>query len=256
MLRHGEYDSDETADHSLVFIFSPSHSMCTLVLCHHIIRVSFVSSLGDEEKNDSRFIVSANMSDSDRQLYFSDYVIVLQNAEDEKRRRIRDARRRAEKEQRDAYREKLREFAKLGTINPSTHWRSVEDKIVSDPCYEPVLAQGRDVPMEIFNDFVDDWSEQYRRDRSTLSRLWESSKKEFQLDESTEEDFSKKLLELAADSPDIYGDIRRMSSTEALSSIRLFFNELKANVGSASLNNNDDSSEDEGEIKEDDGEAG
>ena len=82
--------------------------------------------------------------------------------------------------------------------------------------------------------------------------LWESSKKEFQLDQSTEEDFSKKLLELAAVSPDIYGDIRRMSGTEALSSVRLFFNELKANIGSASLNNNDDSSEDEGEIKEDD----
>eukprot|EP00985_Skeletonema_marinoi_P009908 scaffold4665_cov162-Skeletonema_marinoi.AAC.1 len=222
---------------------------------------SFISSLGDEEKNDSRFIVSANMSESDRQLYFSDYVIELQNAEDEKRRRIRDARRRAEKAQRDAYREKLREFAKLGTVIPSTHWRSVEDKIASDPCYEPVLAQGRDVPMEIFNDFVDDWNEQYRRDRSTLSRLWESSKKEIKLDESTGVDFSKKLLDYSANSPDIYADIRRMSSNEPLSSIMLFFNELKANAGVQSANrrssllNDEDSSEDEGEIKEDGEEA-
>ena len=39
------------------------------------------------------------MSDTDRQVYFSDHVIELQNTEDEKRRRIRDARRRAEKAQ-------------------------------------------------------------------------------------------------------------------------------------------------------------
>ena len=214
-----------------------------------------MSSLKDEEKNDSIFIVSANMSDSDRQLYFSDYVIELQNAEDEKRRRIRDARRRAEKAQRDAYREKLREFAKLGTIIPSTHWRSVEDKIASDPSYEPVLDQGRDIPMEIFNDFVDDWNEQYRRDRSTLSRVWESNKKDIKLDEITGDDFSKKLLDCSANSPDVYADIRRMSSNEPLSSITLFFNELKENSGGNnarrnSLLNDNDSSEDEGEIKE------
>jgi len=223
---------------------------------------SFVSSLGDDEKNDPRFIVSSHMPESDRQLYFSDYVIELQNAEDEKRRRIRDARRRAEKAQRDAFRDKLREFAKLGTVIPSTHWRSVEDKIASDPCYEPVLAQGRDIPMEIFNDFVDDWNEQYRRDRSTLLRLWESSKKEIKLDESTGVDFSKKLLDYSANSPDTYADVRRMSSNEPLSSIMLFFNELKANGGvnransRSNLLRDEDSSEDEGEIKEDGEEAG
>jgi hypothetical protein len=122
-----------------------------------------------------------------------------------------------------------------------------------------VLAQGRDVPMEIFNDFVDDWSEQYRRDRSTLSRLWEPRKNELKLDEIAEEVFRKKLLDYSADSPDIYGDIRRMSSNEPLSSIRLFFNELKASSGEiyAKKRHNllgiDDSSEDEGEIIEEEG---
>lgn len=62
-------------------------------------RSSFLGSLDATERSDTRFVTSGLMSDTDRQVYFSDHVIELQNAEDEKRRRIRDARRRAEKAQ-------------------------------------------------------------------------------------------------------------------------------------------------------------
>jgi len=134
-----------------------------------------MSSLTDTEKSDSRFEISINMSETDRQLYFSDYVIELQNAEDEKRRRIRDARHRAEKAQRDVFRDRLVALAKSGIITPEARWRGVEDKVSNDPTYEPVQAQGREVARELFEDFVYDWKEEYRRDKVTLSRVWEMS---------------------------------------------------------------------------------
>ena len=230
---------------------------------------SFVSSLTEEEKSDPRFAISSLMSESDRQLYFSDYVIELQNSEDEKRRRIRDARRRAEKAQRDVFREKLIELAKEGVITPDTRWRGIEEKVSSQypNVFGPVQAQGLEVARELFEDFVYDWKEEYRRDKVTLVRVWDSStskKKEFKFDDKKKanvEDFCKLLLESCAGSPDLYGEIRRISNREnPISSVHLFFNELKADAEATkngngkkrgSLLNGDESSEDEGEIIED-----
>ena len=220
------------------------------------VRSIFLSSLEEIEKNDSRFSVSANLSDSDRQLYFADYVIELQTAEDEKRRRIRDARRRAEKAQRDAYRTMLRTMAEAGSINPSTRWRGMEDKVSSDPSFEPVQAQGREVPRELFEDFVAEWNDEYRRDRATLTRVLGLGKGEFKVDETTTLDgFTNKLLDLSGPSSDLYGEVRRMLNRDnPLSSTRLFFNELRTeNV--AVVKDGNESSEDEGEIVED-GEVG
>lgn len=229
---------------------------------------SFVSSLTEAEKSDARFTVSQHMSDPDRQLYFSDYVIDLQNAEDEKRRRIRDARRRAEKAQRDSFRDKLSELAREGVITPETRWRGIEEK-VSNKCpsvYAPMQAQGRDAARELFDDFVYDWKEEYRRDRATLARVWDVSgkKKDFKFDDdkANAEDFGKVLLESSAGSADLYGEIRRISNREnPVSSMKLFFNELRTDSVPArnghgkkrggSSNKGEESSEDEGEIKED-----
>ena len=226
-----------------------------------------MTSLTDLEKSDSRLEISINMSETDRQLYFSDYVIELQNAEDEKRRRIRDARHRAEKAQRDAFKGRLVELAKSGIITPDTRWRGLEDKVSNDPTYEPVLAQGREVAREFFEDFVYDWKEEYRRDKVILNRVWEMSKKDFAFVDddynANVEEFGKMMLEWSARSPDLYGEIRRMSNREnPLSSVRLFFNERRVELvssrnghgkkcGIGSLRNCDESSEDEGEIIED-----
>jgi len=238
---------------------------------------TFLSSLTPSELADPRFAVSSphHMSDSDRQLYFSDYVIELQNSEDEKRRRIRDARRRAEKAQRDAFRERLVELAKGGLITPETRWRGVEERVSGDDAFERVQAQGREVARELFEDFVYDWKEEYRRDRVTLVRVWDMCRKKggFKFDNKSNaaEDFGKALLEASAASPDLYGEVRRMSNVakkSPLSSIHLFYNELKkshaAGVAAKNRKNgranggkkkhsvgHDESSEDEGEIIED-----
>lgn len=221
-----------------------------------------MSLLDDEEKNDVRFAISPNLVEKDRQVYFSDFVIELQNEEDEKRRRIRDARRRAEKEQRDAFHVRLSELAKDGAITPDTRWRSMEDKLSIEPTYEPVNAQGRDVACDMFEDFVYDWKEEYRRDKVILGRVWEMSKKDFVFDTNEDanvvDDFGKMLLESSADHQDLYGEIRRMSTRENplyLSSIALFFKDLQEDKESGKKNADDESSEDEGEIKEDEEEG-
>jgi len=87
------------------------------------------------------------------------------------------------------------------------------------------------------------------------------SKKDFVFDNedaNVVDDFGKMLLESSADHQDLYGEIRRMSTRENplyLSSIALFFKDLKEDKESGKKNADDESSEDEGEIKEDDEEG-
>jgi pre-mRNA-processing factor 40 len=227
-----------------------------------------LSSLSESDKEDSRFTVSPSMSDSDRQLYFADFVIELQATEDDKRRRIRDARRRAEKAQRDAYRDALEKIAAQGKLTPSTPWRDAERIVESVSSYTPVLEQDREAPREIFEEFIDEWEEIYRRDRSFLSQLVHpSSNREILVTKDTKYDeFVKAIMEEANTSPQLYSEARRITKTEEpVSSTRLYFNELvnRAKDTAASLplrrrghggrrgSLHDSSSEDEGEIIED-----
>jgi pre-mRNA-processing factor 40 len=219
-----------------------------------------LSSLEGKDKEDSRFSTSSVMSDSDRQLYFADFVIALQAAEDDKRRRIRDARRRAEKAQREAYREALRKLAVEGKILPYTRWRGIEEIVSTDNSFNLVQAQDRDAARELFEEFVDEWEDAYRRERSFLSRLLNPpNKAEIVVKVGAKYDgFTKVLLDAAAYSPDIYGDARRIiNREEPVSSARLYYDELISRASDSSQRQTtrrratDDSSEDEGEIIED-----
>lgn len=216
--------------------------------------------MSDDEKDDPRFKISPTLSESDRQLHFADFVIELQAAEDDKRRRIRDARRRAEKAQREAYRNVLKRLAIDGIIRPYTRWRSIEEFVMVDQAFNPVLAQDRDAPREIFEEFIDEWDDIYRQERAILSRLVNpSDKPEIVVTHETSlEEFTKLLLKEAEHSPEIYGDTRRIANREEpISSVRLYLEEL---VSRANHSNSrpgaqrrvpqDDSSEDEGEIIE------
>ena len=228
---------------------------------------SFLSSLNDDDKSDSRFSTSAVMSDSDRQLYFADFVIDLQTMEDDKRNRIRGARRRAEKAQREAFQEALHGLAVDGKISPSSKWRTSEDVVAALDSFGPVQDQDRDAPREIFEDFLAEWNENYGRDRSVLRQLvYPKSNKQLVVTVDTKyEEFTKALLEAAVDYPDLGGKARRIiHRSEPVSSARVYLQELLANAkdlngsvmarrGSSSrrLKDNNSSSEDEGEIVED-----
>lgn len=231
------------------------------LICLFHRRESFLLSLSDEEKDDPRFYTSHNLTESDRQLYFADFVIELQAAEDDKRRRIRDARRRAEKAQREAYRDVLKRLAREGTIRPYTRWRGVEEFVMADPAFNPVLAQDREAPREIYEEFIDEWDDLYRQERAFLSRLINPpDKAEIVVNPGISlEDFTKLLLKEADYSSDVYSDTSRIiNREEPVSSVRLYLEDLVSRANHSNQRpssqrraTQEDSSEDEGEILED-----
>lgn len=123
-------------------------------------------------------------------------------------------------------------------------------------------------PREIFEDFIEEWSEVYRRDRSFLISLVHSSPKHgiAIFPETTFDGFSKALLDEAAHSPELYSETRRILNHEdPISSARSYFFELLVSRARDSRSNDvnrpkaairrgskaESSSEDEGEIRED-----
>ena len=228
---------------------------------------SFILTLSAKDKADAHFAVSPAMSDSDRQLYFADYVLDLNAKEDEKQRRIHDARRRAEKAQRNAYREALRSMAKEGKIIPSSRWRNIEEELSVHKSFGPVNDQDKNKPRDMFEDFVYEWADDYRRDKSFLSSLMESSKDVVINADSKFDDFKAMILKEAEYSSDAYANARRVINEEdPVSSAKLFFDEmvLKAKNNDSMIQNRRgpygrraaESSEDEGEIVEDEEEEG
>ncbi len=214
---------------------------------------SFLLSLTEEDRSDARFATSQTISDADRQLYFADFVIDLQKVEDDKRRRIQDARRRAEKAQRDQYRELLHKMATDGKIFPHIRWREIEESLLQEESFKLVEGQDRGSPREIFEVFVDEWDELYRRERNFLSRLLRPPGK---IPAGTDfEAFKKILNEESAYSSEIQDEMFRIvNRQDPVSSAKLLFDELTAhtsNGGSRRGSTDEDSSEDEGEIIED-----
>lgn len=227
-------------------------------------RSSFVGSLGDIQRSDPRIVVSSSMLDSERELYFADFMLELQNAEEERRRRIREVRKRAEKAQKESFSGALRKMASEGVLRPKSRWRDVEAVIAADSSYRPVEDLERDAPREMFEDFIEEWNEIYGRDRAFLSSLVHSSKSQriSVFADTTYEKFSKALLDEAAHSPDLHSDTRRiLNRDDPVSSARLYFDELverarqdqtASSARRASLRRGlaEESSEDEGEIPE------
>lgn len=228
---------------------------------------SFLSSLNEVELNDPRFLSSQFMSDSDRELYFSDFVIELQTVEDEKRRRIRDARKRAEVAQREAFCETLRCLAIDGKIIPSSRWGDVEEFLALEPTYGPVVEQDRNVPRDLFDDFIAEWDSRYQTDRSFMVRLLNMVNGNGRMlmsvtVESTYDEFKEKLLSSSAPVAKDYQTSRHIMNTEdPVSHAKVFFNEITGKAKGTLLaptrkatrlsSTVDDTSEDEGEIIED-----
>ena len=204
---------------------------------------------------------------------FADYVIDLQAAEDEKRRRIRKARLDAEKAQRDAYRGFLRAQAKEGKITIVTRWRNIEEPASKDPTFIPVKEQDDDAPRMIFEDFVDDMKDRYRKDKHFLSRLVSPTKvfpTGILVGKNTEYDeFCENLVKAAGKEHET--ECKKILNREPVSSVSWFFNELQLRaknavaaayatspagysgrrLSAARMSSAKDESEDEGEIVED-----
>ena len=232
---------------------------------------SFLSLLGDDDKSDPRFATSTVMTDSDRQLYFADTVIELQAVEDDKRNRIRGARRRAEKAQREAFEQDLQRLALDGKLTPLSKWRTSENIISALDSFGPVQDQDRDAPREILEDYLAEWNGNYSSDRAVLRQLMypksgsgNSNHSIVVTAETSYDEFTQAMLKVVVDYPDLENKARRIiHRNEPVSSARLYWQELVLNTkggvnttgmarrGSSSRRLDDnDSSEDEGEIVE------
>lgn len=223
----------------------------------------FVAGLNAEQLQDSRFTPSDMLTDVDRQMYFHDFLRELHEQEREEKRRQKEARRKAEEDGREKYVQSLRELAAEGHVLPSSRWRNVENRVVSLPGYGPVEQQDREAPREIFEDFVGEWSDRYRRDRSILSELVFTDQPLVITEDTEYDDFTKVILYTATRNPELYKKVLCIiQEADPVSSAYLYFRELQlmgTQVGStfireakrASITEGILSSEDEGEIIED-----
>ena len=219
----------------------------------------------DSDRQDERFAASPELSDQDRQLFFADFVLELQKEEDDKRRRIREATERAEQEQRDAFNAALKELALNGKLLPASRWRNVEDQLSSHPSYAPIQARSKDAPRDLFDEFMNEWNTKYRKERTFLSQIIYPSSKNDEVvkAETTFDEFVTALLEKASEqSPEAYQDTKVIADSGfPISSARLYFTELSMRANGVSgprifrhgsaYRGDSDSSEDEGEIIED-----
>ena len=240
--------NDIGADHST--------NSCSL---HRVFRDLFLSKLTNADKEDSRFKITPALSESERQIYFADFVILLQAEEDDKRRRIQDARHRAEKAQREAYRDILKRLSVEGRIRPNTRWQAVVDFLMAEEAFDIVSGQDQDAPREIFEEFVRKWDDAYYRERALLSRLIDESwtAELFVKHDTSFLEFTQNLLARVERPSDLYSDIKGIINTEdPVSTARIYWEELVSkaqHVAHRQANHVDreESSEDEGEIFED-----
>lgn len=224
---------------------------------------SFRASLSEKDLLDKRFQVSEEMTDLDRQIFFSQEIQVLQHAQEEELRQIREAKRRQEKIQRDEYRNNLADLARQGIITITSRWNyAVEDVIYSssEEIFRSLKDQDPQLPRDIFEDFVQDIREVYLQDYPLLEEWIASSKFHVAVndDETTStslEEFRSALLEAAFKNNNVL-ECKRILNREPVSSATLLFNELVVAAKSAfaakaaATLTKEEESEDEGEILE------
>jgi pre-mRNA-processing factor 40 len=215
---------------------------------------SFVASLTEKEKQ--HLNADMSVSESDRQHYFAEYILQLQSIHETKQQRIHEATVRAEKAQRQQYRESLGSLAKEGRLRLDTRWRDIQSTLTECGSYEAVYAQRREGPKDLFHDFMEEWKKVYCEERGVLLRaLSLGVGKEDRC--RTFEEFTSHLLEVSSSQPDLYTEVRRIVGKveeELLSSsCRLLFEERKEGNGrrdEKDIDEGEESSEDEGEIIE------
>ncbi|CAE7556512.1 PRP40A [Symbiodinium pilosum] len=83
---------------------------------------------------------------------------------------------RAERKNRDAFRDLLREHGKEGKITSSTFWGDYaeENDIVKDSRYIALIAQPGSTPHDLFDDYLEELADKYAQDKTRLKKLAKS----------------------------------------------------------------------------------
>lgn len=220
---------------------------------------SFLSVLSEAERRDSCFLPSPFLSEADREVHFADFVSELQKFEDDKRNRLWGARKRTEKAQREAFVDELKNLAVSGKLLPSSRWETSRSAVEELKSYSLVCGQEHDMPKGIFEQFINSWVESYRRDRDLLSQLI-PPKLEITC-HTTYDEFTSAILNKARETSSTLFERARqvIDSSEPVSSALIYLKELSGGLENERARIRPyakvpDSSEDEGEIVEEDDE--
>jgi hypothetical protein len=213
----------------------------------------FISSLSGEEKKDNRFCQTSILFNSDKQEVFDEFIKKLKDAEKQRLKRIHDTKLILERAQRDDFVKTLIRLAKESKIFPFSRWHTCEEILSAEDTYGPVNDQDKNFPRDLFQSFVDDWYDNYRKDRLLLHDIVIPSKLLTDGANTKYSVFSKNLLDASQASSDTFLHVRRILSQEPVSTAKLLFDELisKLQKGPYGKRMKDDSSESEGEIIED-----
>mmetsp|Transcript_38904 Transcript_38904/g.70159 ORF Transcript_38904/g.70159 Transcript_38904/m.70159 type:complete len:572 (+) Transcript_38904:70-1785(+) len=104
---------------------------------------------------------------------------------------------RAERKNRDAFREILRKDGDAGKIKANTHWGDYAETVVKDDRYLNLIAQPGSTPHDLFDDYVEELNDKYNQDRNKIKKLAKSKGMVF-TPSSTYEWFKEQLKDEAA----------------------------------------------------------
>jgi len=126
---------------------------------------------------------------------FDEYSKELKRKQEKKEEKEREERKKREKEARDAFKSVLKGRAKTGEITFQTKWKEIKELVVEEESYQTLKEEKmRLEPKDIFEDFIDDLTKQYRLDRRNADDVIRDAGLKIQHD-SEFEPFSKELVE-------------------------------------------------------------
>jgi len=217
----------------------------------------FFSGLSEAELADSRFAASDSLSEHDRQHFFMEFLMQGREQEQREKRRERQAEMQLADEQKNSFVRTLESLASDQKLVPWSRWSDIEDKLVDDESYVTLNKRRPSAPREEFRVFIDSWYRRYKDDKLILSRITKPATGPHLVVNSdmSYETFTNALLESASSSAitDLEFVKEIIERDDPTSSARLFYTELQSSSQSLRRSRADDqSSEDEGEIIEED----
>ncbi|KAL9257450.1 Pre-mRNA-processing protein 40A-like protein [Drosera capensis] len=102
----------------------------------------------------------------DRLEMFQEYVHDLEKEEEEQRKIQKEEIRKAERKNRDDFRNLMNEHVAAGSLNAKTSWRDYHSKVKDMPAYQAVSSNSSgSTPKELFEDVVEELLKQYEEDK-------------------------------------------------------------------------------------------
>ncbi|VFQ99047.1 unnamed protein product [Cuscuta campestris] len=116
----------------------------------------------------------------DRLEGFQDYIRDLEREEEEQRKTQKEHLRRAERKNRDAFRNMMEDHIAAGTLTAKTQWRDYCQTVKESVPYQAVASNtSGSTPRDLFEDAVEELENQYYEDRTRVKNVLKSEKINF-----------------------------------------------------------------------------